>query len=114
MPVIVDFSIARYEDAIINMSIVPPTPIGGWSIQFDMMHRFGGEGFTVKSMASGMYGVSGMNIVNSGQGVMQIRMNAVNTSGRDYGEYAFAITRTDSGFRTVLTEGYAAIMPSVG
>lgn len=112
MPVLVDAPYVQYTDGVLNVSLENPTPIGGWSVQFKIMKRFGGvSGLITKSMASGFYGVSGMNIIGSGNAHMRITLNTVDTSGLAYGNYAFKIERTDSGFVTPLTEGFLLIEP---
>ena len=79
-----------------------------------MQNRFGGiSGFAIASVASGYNGQSGINITNSGQGVLNITIPSLATSGIDFKNYAFAIERLDSGFRTVLSEGYVLLLPSV-
>jgi hypothetical protein len=60
-------------------------------------------------MASGYYGVSGMNIVNSGQGQFRITLDAVDTSGFVAGNYAYEIRRLNSGNITSLTQGYITV-----
>lgn len=115
MAVLVDFTLLRQEDAVLNVSMSPPVAVGGWDIRFQMAKRFGAEsGLVTKSVASGFNGQSGITVVNSGQGVFSVRMNSPNTSGREFGNYAFAITRFTSGSQTVLTEGYVMLGPTVG
>jgi hypothetical protein len=113
MPILADFTLCRYEDGSLVVSLAPGTNIGGWSMRFALQHRFGGiSGIIEKWMASGYYGVSGMNINNSGQGVFNIGVNSADTSGLDFGNYAYTVERLDSGFRTILTEGYLQLTPS--
>lgn len=80
-----------------------------------VQHRFGGiSGIIVKSVASGFAaGQSGFTYLNSGQGQFQVNFNSVDTSGMDYGNFAFAIERLDSGSRTVISEGYLMLSPGV-
>ena len=112
MPIQVEATQVRMEDGLLVISLVPPIPIGGQSWQFEVLNRFGGvSGRIIKSMASGHYNVSGMNIVNSGQGVMNVAINSVDTSGLQWGNYAFTVTRLDSGNRQAATEGFLKIQP---
>jgi hypothetical protein len=112
MPVQIDAPYIKFDDGLFVIELQPPTSIGGWNVEFLCQRRFGGvSGFFKKSMASGRYGVSGMNITNSGLGIMSITIDSVDTSGMEYGNYAIAATRLDSGYRTVLTEGYLILEP---
>lgn len=115
MPVLADFPLARYEDGLLTISLAPAAPIGAWNIQFLVQHRFGGlSGLILASVSSGFNGQSGITITNSGEGVFNVRIPGIATSGWNYGNYAFAVTRLDSGSRTVLSEGYLLLNPSAG
>ncbi len=114
MPILADFSLSRLEDATLTVSMAPPTPIGGWMLRFWMQNRFGGiSGFAQAYVSSGYNGQSGINVINSGQGVFSVTIPSMATSGLDYKNYAYAIERLDSGFRTVISEGYVLLLPSV-
>ena len=105
------FSLHKLEDADITVPLVPETAIGGWSVQMQLSKRFGStSGHILKSMASGYYGVSGMNIVNAGQGQFSFTVQSRDTSGMDAGIYAYTIRRIDSGFYTDLTQGYMSLL----
>lgn len=111
MPVIVDFPFIKQTDGNLDISLTPSVPIGGWGLEWIMEKRFGGvSGIVEKFAASGFYG-SGITLINSGTGVFRIRLDAVDTSGIDYGAYAFTARRTNSGFETTLAEGYVVIQP---
>lgn len=113
--VLADIVTGRYEDGTFVVELNNPTPIGGWTIDFLVQKRFGGlSGLIHKQVASGFNGASGITITNSGQGVFQIALNSVDTSGLDYGNYAYATQRLDSGSRTLINEGYISILPGVG
>ena len=115
MPIQADFTFSRYEDGILSVALTSPTAIGSWDIRFRVQRHFGGlSGLIAKSMASGFNNVSGIAVVNSGQGIFNVTLNSVDTSGLEYGNYAYSIDRFDSGNRTILTEGYVALTPSVG
>lgn len=111
MPVEIDFRLSKFEDITITIPLAPPTPIGGWEVKLSVAHRFGGSGLIQKSMASGRYNVSGMNIVNSGAGIMSAKFYTSDTSGLAYGNYAYQCERLDSGSRTVLTQGFMMLLP---
>ena len=114
MSILIDFSLAVREDATITFSLTPPAPIGGQNLQFQVMHRFGGvSGIITKTVASGFNNVSGINVTNSGQGIMNISINSADTSGMQSIPRAYNITRLDSGSRTVYTEGYMLLAPSI-
>ncbi len=102
-----DFFLHKREDALLEVPLTPITAIGGWSIETRFSRNFGStSGWIVKSMASGFYGVSGMNISNSGVGIFYFEINSLDTSGLTAGNYAYTTVRTDSGFRTDLAQGY--------
>lgn len=111
-----DMPLAKWEDGILTITLTPPQPIGGWDIRFHAQKRFGEvtSGAVVKSCASGFGGgQSGITIVNSGQGILNIRINEVNTSGWDFGNYAATVQRFNSG-RTLLSQGYLVLLPNIG
>lgn len=115
MAVLTDFSLARYEDGILTISMAPPVAIGAWDIRFRVQKRFGGtSGLITKSITSGFNGSSGITITNSGQGQFNVAINSRDTSGLEYGNYAFSTERFESGSRTILSEGYLQLMPGVG
>ena len=113
MPIISDFSLSKMEDAILNVSIAPATAIGGWHIQFQVQQRHGGiSGLITASCASGFGGgVSGITVTNSGEGRFRVAVNSPQTSGWNYQNFAYNITRLDSGSRTIITEGNLLLMP---
>ena len=112
MPTYVDYSLAKYEDGVLTLELQPPVAVGGWTLRYTETKRFGGlSGSVYKWAASGFNNVSGINVVNSGQGIMKITINSPDSSGRDFGNYAFVVERVDSGHRTVLAEGYHKMGP---
>ena len=112
MPVIGDFSIIKLEDGILYVELAPPVAIGGMALSCQVTRRFGGtSGLIQKSVSSGFNGASGISVINSGQGMLSVAIRSQDTSGLDYGNYAFSILRTDSGSRTVLTEGFFVVEP---
>lgn len=108
MPIISDFALISYENGVFTIGINPPAPIGGYGIQFDMMGRVGGIPVVTKSMNSGYYGVSGMDIVNSGQGIFNITLLPSEVSGLQLirGNWFYNVQRTDSGSATSYSQGY--------
>ena len=111
MPVEVEISLVRQEDVVVTLSMVPPVPIASWAIEVNVTKRYGGETLFKKCYSSGYDGVSGIHILDSGAGIMAIRFNSVDTSGLNFGNYAFQVVRLDSGSRTVPTEGYLLVTP---
>lgn len=112
MAVQCDFAFARYEDGTLSVTMKPPVPITNWSIQFDIMKRFGGESLVNKMVASGYNGTSGITVVNEALGVFNISLSYdVDMSGFQYGNYAYQSRRTDSGGRSIITEGYMSLTP---
>jgi len=108
-----DFLLNKFEDGQFVVQMSPPNPIGGWTLQWTMMRRFGGiSGLIVKSCASG-YGTnqSGISVLNSGNGQLQINIYSPDTSGLNFGVYAQNLVRLDSGFNTVLLEGFLTLGP---
>ena len=112
MPVIADYSFVKFDDGTITVGLQNPTPIGGWDIRYVVTRRFdGSSGLIVKSVASGYNGQSGITITDSGQGVFNIALNGIDTSGLNPGNYASKCERTNSGFHTTLTLGYLLLLP---
>ncbi len=107
MPVYADFPIVQQEDMRVSLNMNPPVPIGQWTIQFQVQRRFGGiSGIMFASVASGFNGMSGITIIDSGQGQMVVTIPSVVTSGMNPGPKAFAGNRIDSGFHTCIVEGF--------
>ena len=103
-----DFPLASFEDGLLNIALSPPTPIGGWSLQYQEAKCFSAfSGLVLKTCASGFGGgVSGITVTDSGAGRVSIRLYRSETSGRVDGNYAWRLMRMDSGFSTNLAEGY--------
>ena len=91
--------------------MAPPVPIGGWTIIYQQSLRAEGIPFITKSVSSGYATVSGIQINNSGQGVLQVNFFAPEMSGRQDDAYWYQITRTDSGFRSIIAEGFRLCTP---
>lgn len=105
-----DFGFVRWDDGILQVNLEPAVAIGGWSIEFEALQHFGGSsGLIVKSVAPGFNGASGITITDSGQGRFNVAIGSANTSGLPFGNYAYTVTRTDSGSRTTLTRGYFSV-----
>jgi len=112
MPTPADWQLARYEDGFLTIGLQPPVPIGGWEIQLTVKKRFGGTTpLIVKSLTSGYMNVSGLTILNSGNGTIRAQINSPDTSGLAYGNYAYTVDRLTSGSSTCLSEGYFMVMP---
>lgn len=94
-------------DLIIQDQIVPITAIGGWRIEFTVYKRFFGvSGIILCSTNSGYSNVSGIQIVNSGNGIFSITVSGGAFSGQNPGNLAFTVNRVGSGVGTLLSEGY--------
>lgn len=115
MAVQADFSIGQREDVVLNISMTPPTAIGGWSLQFFVQHRFGGISGLISKVSASGYGAgqSGITIGNSGQGQFSVSLQGVDTSGMEYGSYAYTAMRLNSGSQTVLSLGYLLLNPGI-
>ena len=110
-----DFILAKYEDGTLTISMIPPTPIGGMSIEFVAQKHFGGETKLIqKYIASGLNGQSGITVTNSGMGVFNVQIDSVDSSGLNFGNIAYAANRTNSGMFAALTEGYIILTPNTG
>ena len=115
MPVYTDITMLKFEDGTFIVSLAPQSPIGGNNLRWQVVKRFGStSGLITKSVASGYNNVSGINVTNSGAGVMQITLNSSDTSGLDYGNYVYALERLDSCSRTVISEGFFSVLPNIG
>ncbi len=112
MPVLADFSMVKFEDGILTLELAPPIAIGGMLLNFNLFKRFGSSEYIAQRwVGSGLNNQSGINITSSGQGRMNISLWENDSSGLEFGNYAFNIKRLDSGSRTVLTEGYLVLEP---
>ncbi len=116
MPVITDYSIGVNEDGLLTVSLSPPTPIADWTIRYMEQKRDGGiSGFNFKYYgpdAGG--GVSGITLVDAGQGTFNVQLNAVDSSGMDPANYVWSAERMDSGFRTTVACGTKSLTPGAG
>lgn len=110
MPVLVDFVLYTAEDGTLGVAMSPPTPVGGWTLQFTMTRRLGGTPIITKSVASGFNGASGITVVNSGAGQFNVALHPADVSGVDPGAYWYQVQRLDSGFATCVSEG-SRLMP---
>lgn len=101
-----DFALS-YEDGILTVTMTPPVSIAGWALQFQMSKRAGGTPLVTKSMDSThTTGQSGITMVNAGQGVFNVANWAAEVSGLDNGNYYFNVQRLNSGFFTLVSEGF--------
>lgn len=111
-----DLPLARWEDGILTVALDPPTPIAGWDLRFKVQKRFGiASGLIEKVSSSGFVGgQSGITVVNSGAGVINIAINKPDTSGLAFGNYACSVQRVNSGFQTALSQGFLILYPDIG
>ncbi len=103
-----NFTIIRFSDGVLTVQMMPPTPIGGQSFAFHIANHLGGDtSLITKSTGSGYGGgQSGITVADSGQGRMNIRMWASDTSGWEARNYATWCDRVDSGQVTPVTRGF--------
>lgn len=107
MPIVTDYSLARSETGTLTVSMIPPTPIGGWTLEYRLTKRFGSSDYIILgSVTSGYNGVSGITVVNSGNGIVNITNQPAFVSGKTPGNYAWQLVRTDSGMATEIAKGF--------
>lgn len=115
MAVIADFTLPLQNNGILTVPMTPPTAVGGWSLTFVMNRNYGmplTSGLVTKSCASGYgNGVSGITVINSGQGIVQVAFNPAEVSGLPFGNYACRMERTDPGLETTIYEGFRLGVP---
>lgn len=106
-----NFQLDRQKDAILSISMAPPTSVSGWEGEFYLTNRKGGVSkIFSKTFASGyVSNQSGITLTDGVIGRFNITVDSVNTSGLDYGCYHASFVRTNSGFFTPLSEGYITI-----
>jgi hypothetical protein len=112
MPNLVDYVLAVAEDGTVSFSLAPPTTISGWTVQFTQSKRLHGTPILNAYLASGYAnGQSGLTLTNGQAGQFTIAHYAALMSGRDDGCYAYTVQRIDSGFSTLLCEGFILRSP---
>lgn len=112
MPIFTDISVVKYEDLTIPVTLSPPVAVGGLDLRFSVLRHFDGvSGIVEKFVSSGYNNTSGINITNSGQGIMSIRVRSQDTSGIDPGSYAWVLESLSSGVRTSLAQGFFVVGP---
>jgi hypothetical protein len=113
VPIQTNFSLVRLEDGVLAVQMVPSTAIGGWQIEWNLVKRLGSTTpIATRSVASGYNGASGITVTDSGQGMFNITINSVDTSGLNPGNYANGADRLSSGRRSALTQGFLTLLPS--
>ena len=107
MAIVTDYSLSLTERGVLTIEMIPPTSVGGWSLDFYLTKRFGSqENIIHNSVASGYNGASGITITNSGAGIMNVVNLPASMSGKLPGNYAWTLRRTDSGHQTEIATGY--------
>lgn len=116
MPKIADFAVVRQTQAVITINLTPPVSITGWNLQLQVGKRFDwSSGLITKSLASGFIaGQSGLSIVDATVGILNASFAAGDTSGWDFGNYAYELSRLGSGVQGSLTQGFISILPTKG
>lgn len=107
----ISFTFARYQDGVLSIDMQPPTSVSGWTTELYLTRRKGGtDKIFSKFCASGFAaGQSGITLANGQIGIFNVAINSVDTSGLDFGNYHATFERLDSGYRTILAEGYGTI-----
>lgn len=107
MPIVENITISPNTDCVIQCQISPPTPVGSWSAEFVVKNRFFGiSGLIQGSTASGYSNyVSGMSVINSGNGLLAARITQPQISGWSPGAYVYEFARTGSGVNSLLSCG---------
>lgn len=114
MPITVNFELPRGTDGILTLQMEPPVNTSGWDIHFQVQKRFGASSglFDAWCGSNGLNNVSGINMRDGNQGILDITVKGIYTSGLPFANYAHTTTRTNSGFNTLLSQGYLALTPS--
>ena len=109
----IDFPLPLHSDGTLQVNMVPPAPISGWSIQFDLMYRFNSpQPIVSKYLASGYTAdQSGCTLVDGSIGIFQIALHPPEVSGLNDGNFAYRVFRTDSGSATDVTAGFRLANP---
>ena len=116
MAIFDNFALIRGEDAILSVSLNPPTSISDWNLQFRVNRRFGScSGLIFKSADLPTFNnVSGINVTGPANGQFQITIKSIDTSGLSFGNYAYQTVRQDTNSQTVLNTGFLVLLPSIG
>lgn len=110
--ILADYVLSFLEDGVLSVTMVPPTNITFWSIQFQLMKRFDSNSpLEVKSVASGFNNASGINIINGPGGQFYVNQPSLDVSGLPDGAYAYSVRRTDPGFAVGIMTGYRLSEP---
>jgi len=89
----------------------PPTGISGWTLQFDLMKRFGTTTPVIsRYCASGYNNSSGINVIDGMQGIFSVDLHPSDVSGIDPSNLAYQVRRTDSGSATGISEGFRIML----
>lgn len=112
MPARGEFRFTRGEDVTLLIPLDTPSPLGGKPLEFQVLNRFGGaSGLIVKTCNSGFNGVSGLAVVNSGQGQLQADIWSPDTSGWVPKSYVYQVDDLSSGVRSRISEGFLVVDP---
>lgn len=104
---IANFSYTKFEDGTLTITMAPPVPIGGLDLEFFVTKRFGGDNKLIRKLSSSGYnGVSGITIISSGEGRINVTIDSPDTSGLTIGNYATQAVVTTSGRYKKITEGF--------
>lgn len=105
-----NFQFSRGQDALLQISLASPTSVSGWAGEFFLTRNKGGDRIFTKCFASGFVSnQSGITLLDGSIGRFNISLNAVDSSGLDFGNYNGEFWRRDSGFETKLSEGFITV-----
>lgn len=107
-----DFLWISLDQGFLSINMEPPIAIGQRSIDFTWGKRPGylASGYFDKYSSSGLDGMSGITITNSGLGQLNVAINSVDTSGLPYGVYFYRCRFTDPPAITI-AEGNILLEP---
>lgn len=113
MAVWIDFALPLHSNGTLQIQLTPPGPISGWSVEFDLMYRFGSlQPIVSKYLASGYTtGQSGGTLVDGSIGIFQVSLVPAEVSGINDGNLAYRVYRTDSGSVSDVTAGFRLCNP---
>ena len=89
----------RGQDLKIRASMSPSKSVSGYSLTFTVKDSIGGTTRITKTVGSGI------TVINSGKGIVDISLGASDTSALSVQRYVWDIRRTDSGYNRELAGG---------
>lgn len=108
MPNLQSFPITRGDNIDLLINLAPPTSISGWTLALNVGRQFGGAGDLIQTSTAVSGGIT---VQNAGQGVFSIPLTPSETSGLDFGNYAYWVRKTAPDNIITLIEGYLQVQP---